>query len=276
LKTDYRAGQIMKQIGNSVGMGGYNAQEDVALVQSLLVKRGYQIGEVDGRFGTLTKTAIITFQSGFMPDPDGRIDPGGMTWRSLSIEPGNASLLPAGGSLTRLVQAPVKSAINGGLTAVNNKYMIAKLGEPRSDYSTDCQPLTNVKLKRHIVTASVGPFRVSGLKPAVLSLQVVFGEIYRAQPEVYAKLGTAGMLCCRYTRDSTTSISNHSWGTALDLTIDNVLDKRGDGRVQYGLTLIAPIFNQFGWYWGATFATEDGMHFEASRALVDAWADQLI
>ena len=266
----------MNDINKSVGMGGYNDPKDVAVVQTLLVRRGYQIGTVDGLCGNLTKTAIVTFQSGFMRDPDGRIDPGGITWRQLNLDKAETPPPPVGGSLTRPVPAPVKSAINGGLNPVNNKYMASKLGEPRSDYSADCQPLTNIKLKRNIVTASVGPFRVSGLKPAVSSLQMVFGEIARAQSAVYAKLGTAGMLCCRYTRDSTTSISNHSWGTAIDLTIDGVLDKRGDGKVQYGLTLIAPIFNRFGWYWGATFTIEDGMHFEASRSLVDTWSDQLI
>ena len=81
-------------------------------------------------------------------------------------------------------------------------------------------------------------------------------------------LGSAGMLCCRFVRGSTTSISNHSWGTAIDLTINGVLDKRGNGQVQYGLALIAPIFNQHGWYWGAGFATEDGMHFEISQDLL--------
>jgi len=76
-------------------------------------------------------------------------------------------------------------------------------------------------------------------------------------------------LCCRYVRGSTSSISNHSWGTAIDLTLNNVLDKRGDGMVQYGLTVIAPIFNEHRWYWGAAFKTEDAMHFEVGRALLE-------
>jgi D-alanyl-D-alanine carboxypeptidase len=70
----------------------------------------------------------------------------------------------------------------------------------------------------------------------------------------------------------TTAISNHSWGTAIDLTLEGILDTYGDGRVQVGLTLIAPIFNRRGWYWGAAFRKEDGMHFEASKALIEPWA----
>ena len=76
-------------------------------------------------------------------------------------------------------------------------------------------------------------------------------------------------------RGSTTSISNHPWGTAIDLTLNGVLDAYGDSHVQYGLTLIAPIFNRHGWYWGAAFGKEDGMHFEGGRALVSRWASQL-
>ena len=76
------------------------------------------------------------------------------------------------------------------------------------------------------------------------------------------------MLCARLVRGSTSASSNHSWGTAIDLTLDGVLDQRGDGRVQVGLTRIAPIFNRHSWFWGAGFRTEDGMHFEASDELL--------
>lgn len=260
-------------LSGSVGLDGLNQPEDVSLVQQRLKDRGFDVGEPNGRCDQRLRTAIITFQSGFMRRPDGRIDPGGRSWRQLSSEP--AAIASAGDSLTRLVQIPDLAWVNRDLRPVNNHFMNTKLGVPRADYSTQCQPVTDARLARNLLTASVGPFRVRGLQPAVLSLQTVCAEIQRMQPEVYSMLGTAGMLCCRYVRGSSTSISNHSWGTAVDIKINNVLDARGNGRVQYGLTLIAPIFNQFGWYWGAQFRTEDGMHFEASRSLVDTWAEQL-
>lgn len=259
----------------SVGEGGINQPNDVVLVQRLLRERGYDAGDLVGIFESRLRTAIITFQSGFLSRPDGRIDPGGRTWRRLTADPAARPAPDAGNSLTRLVAIPDLTTVNRDLRAVSNSFMTAKLGSPRESYSADCQPITNAKLSSNLLRASVGPFQVTGLSPAVLSLQAVCAEIQRVQPTVYAALGTAGMLCCRYVRGSTTSISNHSWGTAVDIKINNVLDARGNGRVQYGLTLIAPIFNQFGWYWGAAFHTEDGMHFEAGRALVETWADQL-
>ncbi|PTT91571.1 peptidoglycan-binding protein [Pelomonas sp. HMWF004] len=263
-------------ISASVGRDGHNQPADVKVVQALLNQRGFDCGQVDGRCGRRTVQAIISFQSDFTRTPDGRVDPGGKTLARLNNEGATMPPKPElNASLTRLVPAPLKSAINGGLKAVSNDFMTQALGAPRDSYAVDCQPLTNVRLKRNITSASVGPFRVTGLAPAVKSLNEVMSEIQRMRPEVYKALGTAGMLCCRYVRGSTSSISNHSWGTAVDLTLNGVLDRRGDGKVQYGLTLIAPIFNRFGWYWGATFKTEDAMHFEAGQELVTQWAGQL-
>jgi hypothetical protein len=146
------------------------------------------------------------------------------------------------------------------------------LGNPRGDYDQICREVTDPALKAHMQIASVGPFRVQGLRPAVASLKVVIAEIAVTQPDVHAGLGSAGMLCARLVRSTNTkAISNHSWGTAIDLTLDGVLDVRGDNLVQEGLTRIAPVFNRHGWFWGAGFRTEDAMHFEAGDDLIREW-----
>ena len=266
-------------ISASVGRNGVNRREDVIMVQGVLLARGYTgIGSASGVCGDSTVAAITSFQSGFLRKPDGVVDPDGNTWRHLAAAfPGTTTSPPAATSpITRPVPRPAAGTINAGLTAVGNDYMLQKLGGPLSGgYTTLCQMPTNVRLRRNIVTDTVGPFRVTGLVPAVLSLKTVMADISSAQPDVYRGLGTAGMLCCRLVRGSTTAISNHSWGTAIDLTLNGVLDAYGDDKVQYGLTLIAPIFNRHGWYWGAAFRKEDGMHFEGSKSLIDQWAGQL-
>jgi len=165
--------------------------------------------------------------------------------------------------------------INLKLEAVSTNFMIHNLGNPRETYTQDCQPMTNPSLRQHIVTDSVGNFKVTGLKPAVTSLREALEQVKKEQTAVYNALGTQGMLCCRLQRGSKSAISNHSWGTAIDFTLNKKLDIRDDGKVQLGLTLIAAIMNQHGWYWGAAFRTEDGMHFEASKALVTTWASKL-
>ncbi len=269
------------ELSASVGRGGANRQDDVVVVQNLLLARGFtSLGSANGVCGQGTVDAITAFQAGFLRSPDGVVDPGGTTWRHLSASFSGTSTdtgaPAAAGSVTRPVPRPAAGSINAGLVSVSNDYMLQKLGAPLAGgYTALCQMPTDARLRRNLVTDTVGPFRVTGLVPAVLSLKEVMADIQAEQPAVYAALGTAGMLCCRLVRGSDTAISNHSWGTAIDLTLDGVLDVRGDDKVQFGLTLIAPIFNRHGWFWGAAFRTEDGMHFEGSQARIDAWAGQL-
>ena len=171
--------------------------------------------------------------------------------------------------LNQLIAIP--KAINPGLAGTGNALARALLGNPRASYGQDCRPVTDPALKRRMITASVGPFRVTGYDLAVQSLTSVMADIRRQQPRAYDALGSAGMLCCRHVRGSGSAISNHSWGCAVDLTLNGRLDRRGNNRVQRGLALIAPIFNRHGWYWGADFRTEDAMHFEVSRQLMLRW-----
>ena len=286
----------------SVGASGSNRPSDVRAIQELLARAGKDPGRVDGRCGPKTVRAILAFQSAFMHRPDGRIDPNGSSWRRLNSGAATTSTTTSAGTaggtaaapaprpataaevgdapldgqdiLTRLPR-PDRNTLNQGLVAVSPAFMIQQLGKPRESYTADCQPMTNTTLKRHVVTESVGPFKVTGLRPAVISLRLAFADVALEQPRVYGALGTAGMLCCRLIRGSTTAVSNHSWGTAIDLKLNGVLDRRGDDSVQLGLTLIASIMNRHGWYWGAAFRTEDAMHFEAGRALISQWAPQL-
>lgn len=150
--------------------------------------------------------------------------------------------------------------------------MLTLLGNPNPNLDGSCGKLTNPSIKALIVTSSVGPFRVTGLRPAVESLSQVMDEIREKQREVYDALGSAGMLCVRHVRGVPSSISNHSWGIAIDVTIAGELDPYKDGPVQFGLTLIAPIFAKHGWFWGAAFDREDGMHFECGDGLIREWA----
>jgi hypothetical protein len=159
---------------------------------------------------------------------------------------------------------PIPKNINQGLSSARQITMLSLLGNPRGNYDKDCQPMTNPNLKKLMVTKNVGPFKATGLSPAIDSLILVMKDIQTEVPEVYAGIGTAGMFCARFVRGSTTSISNHSWGTAIDLNLNGQLDLRGNNKVQKGLAQIAPIFNRHQWYWGAGFPKEDAMHFELS------------
>jgi len=168
---------------------------------------------------------------------------------------------------------PIPSGINEGLHSARNSMMCSLLGNPRSTYSVNCsrEGPTGALGRRIVWGKSVGLFNVSGFDLAVDSLREVFEEVSTVYPELADALSSYGMLCCRYVRGSRTSISNHSWGTAIDLKIDGKLDEPYNKKVQYGLTLLAPIFNKHGWFWGASFRHEDGMHFEISQEKMLQW-----
>ena len=117
--------------------------------------------------------------------------------------------------LTEEVNVP--NDVNKGLSVVSAQCLEALFGRPRRSYTARCQPMTNENLySKYIVTENVGPFTVTGLRHAVTSLRSALIDISNEQPEAYEKLGTAGMLCCRYIGNSS-KISNHSWGIAIDL-----------------------------------------------------------
>lgn len=161
--------------------------------------------------------------------------------------------------------------LNGDILPLTNNLMLHVLGNPRGNYDQSCQSVSNPAIRKLIVTESVGPFKVTGLKPAVDQLRTALADVKNEIPEVYAVLDSAGMLCVRYVRDSKSSISNHSWGCAIDFTLEGKLDTRGDNRAQKGLIAMHPIMNRNGFFWGASFKKEDSMHFEISRQLLLAW-----
>jgi hypothetical protein len=74
----------------SVGRDGQNRPDDVRSVQQMLNKHLPSLGSpgltVDGKIGAQTISAITAFQARVMhaPHPDGRIDPGGATFKALN------------------------------------------------------------------------------------------------------------------------------------------------------------------------------------------------
>ena len=174
-------------------------------------------------------------------------------------------------SYTQVVNLAGRRTNNEGINVPNPSFQIATFGMPRETLSDDCEPMTNPKLKAMLVTEDVGPIRVSMLKPAVDSMRNVFEKIKATDADLYARINTAGALCVRRIRGSQNSVSSHSFGLAVDLNIDGVLDTLGDGKTQLGLTILADFFQAEGWFWGASFSREDSMHFEVSKEMITKW-----
>lgn len=167
-----------------------------------------------------------------------------------------------------------RARFNVGITQARPSIMLEILGQPGANYSQDCQGITNPTLRANVETRQIGPIRTTMLKPALDSLERIMSRLQADEPDIFAKVGTAGALCVRFIRGSSVAISNHSWGTAIDLTLQGQLDGFGDGGTQFGLLLLAELFNEEGWFWGATFGREDSMHFEVGEETLRAWRAQ--
>lgn len=177
-------------------------------------------------------------------------------------------------SYTQVVNLAGRRTNNEGINVSSPSFLLEMFGAPRETLSDDCEPMTNPKLKDMLVTEDVGPIRVSMLRPAVDSMRHVFEKIKANDPDLYARISTAGALCVRRIRGSQNSVSTHAFGLAVDLNIDGVLDTLGDGKTQLGLTLLADYFQEEGWFWGAAFSREDSMHFEVSKEMVTKWRSE--
>lgn len=198
-----------------------------------------------------------------------------------------AGELHASDTLTLFVSAldfgslvPIPAGINKGLSPASPKLMLDVFGKP-GQLSDDCTVVTSDRVKRLLTTSDVGPFSITGIRPAVAAITRVFARVAEQEPELLNVLGTAGMLCCRRVKTippkpKSKNFSNHSWGTAIDIKIRGTLDPRGDGKTQLGLVLLNPFFHEEKFFWGAGFDpdSEDSMHFEASAELIKEWQSQ--
>jgi hypothetical protein len=177
-----------------------------------------------------------------------------------------------------LLPLPPKSSFNVGLASAGQHRLRELLGEPIVDQHYDpeghCKTPTNPKILQHLVLKDVGPFRVTGIDVAVESLAAILQQVSAARPRLFSMLRSNGMSCARFTKINGKigpGVSTHAWGMALDFKIGNAKDEQGDNKVLRGSLELMPFFNAAGWYWGAGFPTEDGMHFEPSASLIELW-----
>ncbi len=89
-----------------------------------------------------------------------------------------------------------KTRFNKGITQPRNKTMLEILGNPRDGYSQECQGMTNPTLKALLEKRTIGPITVTMLKPALDSLERVLNRLKESDPDIYAKVGTAGPCAC--------------------------------------------------------------------------------
>ena len=174
-------------------------------------------------------------------------------------------------SYKTLVPAPTRTSMNSGLSPARVATLLEIYG-PFRDLGTDCGTVGNAKIRALLQTRDVGPFRVTGIKPALDDLEAIFAEVRAAHPDLYALLGTAGMECYRCVRGAPGTPSNHAAGTAIDMKIAGTLTLFNAKFVPYGLVVLYGYFHRKGWFWAAGYkGRTDPMHFEVSDERLRQW-----
>ncbi len=170
-----------------------------------------------------------------------------------------------------VIPIPPTNTFNQGLTSASEATMLRLLGVP-GEKTRDCSPASEALRRRISSRVNVGPFNVTGLTIAVDLLKQVFDEAEEMIPNVVAAVKNDGMLCVRLKRNSNTSFSNHSWGTAIDLFFGDAAVPQGVPKTARGCLQLAPFFNKHGLYWGAGFSgnSVDSMHFELAEETIKA------
>jgi hypothetical protein len=131
--------------------------------------------------------------------------------------------------------------------------------------------------RENIVTIEIPGF--SDLPPYhtnKISVNKKTAEQFKMLFEAWAKAGLTSKLLSydgsfnpRLIRGSRTTLSNHTYGIAIDFNFQ--WNKLGVFPASYGskgsLRELVEIANDLGFYWGGHFSRKDGMHFEIGKLL---------
>ncbi len=261
-------GALLQTADGGMDLRLQRLEKEMEAVQAAANRTDAELGQVKADLARLREDMSLLANRAPVSAPQGTIDTGGLEAGDTIIDERSETE-----ALTETMRL-AKARFNKGISQPNNRVMKELLGNPRESYGTNCQSVTNPHLKSLLQTADIANFRVTMIKPAIESLQRITARLKESDPDIYEKLGTAGALCVRLIRGSRSSVSNHSWGTAIDIKLEGKLDRFADGGTQFGLLILAEYFNDEGWFWGATYNREDSMHFEVGVETLRRWADE--
>ncbi|NCO20507.1 MAG: M15 family metallopeptidase [Rhodobacterales bacterium] len=262
-RADRPAGGFGSDVGTGTAVDSA-ARIEIEFMRQQIEELQDEIATLDNRIQQLEQRPVPG--PGFAPPAPGDMGLGGATGPTAPTGPND--IIDA---YAQVVLIANRRQVNGKINVAGPRFLEEFLGRPRENLSDNCDPMTNPKLRAMLKTENVGPIRVSMLEPALESLRRVFDNVRNADPDLYARINTAGSLCVRQIRGTRGRTSTHSFGLAVDLNIDGKLDTLGDGKTQLGLTILADFFRTEGWVWGAAFSREDSMHFEVSRQQLEQW-----
>lgn len=278
----------------SVGNGGKNNKNDVVYVQTLLNKHKFSLStknlmplKIDGICGGKTISVITAFQAEIacLSKPDGRVDPGGKTIKSLEKQSGGYSQIP----LAAVVGVKVTQQITATQTSPTKEKNVAPIAttktdprqlKTRTDVASVYGAITADKkwarqsefLSAYTVPASIQTHKdynwINAYSPKKNKVTTVYCHkamhsfLEKALNNLVSRNLLAdlkeygGCHCIRATR-GTSNWSAHSWGLAIDINMTgNELGKTPQMSKDF-----AKCFTDAGFGWGGNYTRKDGMHF---------------
>jgi hypothetical protein len=248
-----------------------------ALVRSLqLWLSNFEPLVVDGEFGPTTARVVKVAQAAAQErglligsrQPDGKVGPSTfgaflqMGWGPPNFEPTMYPVPPEG--LTRLTQSE-KNRLFGRPGAAQEN--------PTPGGPIDIEPtfrgnIVSVEVKQLRGVEGAASGKVFWHALAAAQLISFFQEVEEAG-FLDRILSCAGTWVPRFTRGSTSELSSHAYGIAIDLNAQQnwlgaVPARPGEKGCLFELVGIAA---RHGFYWGGWFSRKDGMHFEVAKLL---------
>jgi len=249
--------------------------DDVRRWQHFLLGQGLLSGTVDGVYGPLTEAATRGFQKRERLAVDGTVGP--LTYAAALQQGFDAGFAdPHGG--TSGAEWPPPPIFAPLISNAERAEIFGRFKFERLTPSGDDIRILGDWVATNIVTVSIPQLR--GVAGAPASGRVRFHRRVAAQCQaLFAAWEQAGLLNLiktwdgsfvpRYVRGSSSTLSNHAWGSAFD--INAALNPRGALPVLRGrkgsVRELVPYANDHGFYWGGHFSRRDGMHFEVARVL---------
>lgn len=248
------------------------AGQDVSAWQLFLRGQGLYLGSIDGRFGKKSESATRAFQTSASLHADGRV--GDNTY---------AAALAAGFALTQHPKGDARGAGwparppnlkplgNWGRSRTFGKMMVVPAP---TKSNPEAVKITNDWESKYLVSILIP--QLAGVPGAPKNGRIfchrMAAPIFRGFFQEIADNGLsdliltyAGCWVPRYIRGSRTKLSNHAYGTALDLNAQwNGLGCRPALHDQRGsVRKLATVCPHWGLLWGGWYPTRpDGMHFE--------------
>lgn len=258
--------------------------DDVTSWQNFLLGKFHENILVSGHFDALTVSATIDFQTKNSLNPDGNVGPMTLA-RALQL---GLAVVSDDRQDSSNLNWPIKPSGIEALTEVQRETLFTKFSyiAAPTPQNKEAIKITDNWAKTNIVTVNVPQLKnvIGAPKNCNVDCHKLIAKQLVNAFVVWEKAGLIdriitwnGCWVPRFKRGSTSSLSNHSWGTAFDInaqwnSLGSTPAKLGEKGCVRELMLVAV---DHGWFNGSWFGMVDGkygnrcdsMHFEAYKLI---------